>query len=419
MTLNAGYGDFLLPVDVLYSMALHREGYPMIYREKAEQAQALLAETGLDCWLTFVRETIVTPDPGIELFVGVDVTWGSAFIVTRNSRIAIVGRYDAPSIDATRLFDEVIPYDEGLRDDLLAVLGRLDPRSIGLNYSVSDKTADGLTHGMWLQLGELLRGTPYAERLGSAEVLLGKLRGRKTPAEVGRIRAAVVMTEEIVRLTGAQIRPGISEAHIGAFIHEQFRGRGVESAWSWEGCPIVNSGPTSAVGHTQPSDRIFVEPGHLIHIDLGVRLDGYCSDIQRMWYVRRPGEEGPPPAVQRAFATVIQAIEASAAALRPGVRGHEIDTIARDVIVDAGYEEYKHALGHGLGRACHDGGTLLGPQWERYGSAPDGIVEAGNVYTLELGVMTEAGYVGIEEDVLVTEDGCEFLSSFQRELMVI
>ena len=87
--------------------------------------------------------------------------------------------------------------------------------------------------------------------------------------------------------------------------------------------------------------------------------------------------------------------------------------------MDSGYEEYLHALGHGLGRACHDGGTLLGPRWERYGDSPEGLVEVGNVFTLELGIQTEAGYVGLEEDVLVTEDGCVFLSSFQRQLMVI
>ena len=66
-----------------------------------------------------------------------------------------------------------------------------------------------------------------------------------------------------------------------------------------------------------------------------------------------------------------------------------------------------------------DGGAQLGPRWERYGATPEGLVEAGNVFTLELGIQTEAGYVGLEEDVLVTEDGCVFLSPFQRQLMVI
>ena len=392
----------------------------MLVHEKADQAQALLEETGLDCWLIFARETGVRPDPGVELVVGSDVTWNSAFLFGRGGqRIAIVGRYDAPEIRAGGVFGEVIGYDEGISAPLLAALRQLDPRRIGLNYSTDDTTADGLTHGMWLLLNDILRGTPFAERLISAAPLLAKLRARKTPAEVECIRAAIAITEEIVGLTAGQIRPGVSEAQIGRFIHDQFRARGLPSAWSWDGCPIVNSGPESEPGHSAPRDDIVVEPGHLVHIDLGVKHEGYCSDIQRMWYVRRAGEDGPPPAIQRAFATVVQAIEASAAALKPGVRGYQIDAIAREVVVDSGYQEYLHALGHGLGRACHDGGTLLGPRWERYGASPEGLVEAGNVFTLELGIQTEAGYVGVEEDVLVTEDGCVFLSPFQRQLMVI
>jgi len=392
----------------------------MLLHEKADQAQALLAETGLDCWMIFARETGERPDPGVELVVGCDVTWNSAFLFGRGGeRIAIVGRYDAAGIRASAVFGEVIGYDEGITQPLLAALGQLAPRTIGLNYSADDTTADGLTHGMWLLLNDILHDTPYAARLASAAPLLAKLRARKSAAEVERIRAAIAVTQEIVALTTARIQPGMSETQIAAFIHDQFRSRGLPSAWSWDACPIVNSGPESEPGHGAPRDDILVQPGHLVHIDLGVKHEAYCSDLQRMWYVRRPGEDGVPPAIQRAFATVVQAIEASAAALKPGVRGYEVDEVAREVVVDAGYEEYKHALGHGLGRACHDGGTLLGPRWERYGATPQGIVEAGNIFTLELGVATEAGYIGLEEDVLVTEDGCVFLSSFQRELMVI
>jgi Xaa-Pro aminopeptidase len=141
--------------------------------------------------------------------------------------------------------------------------------------------------------------------------------------------------------------------------------------------------------------------------------------MQRMWYVRRPGETAPPGPVQTAWSDVIRALDAAAAALRPGVRGHEVDAAARRVIVAAGYPEYKHGVGHGLGRAVHDGGTLLGPRWPCYGRMTDGIVEPGNVFTLELGVMTAAGFVGLEEDVVVTERGCEYLSTPQREVMMI
>jgi Xaa-Pro aminopeptidase len=392
----------------------------MLYQEKADQAQALLDELGLDCWLTFARETGVRPDPGVELVIGVGVTWDSAFLFGRGGeRIAIVGRYDTTNIRNTGVFHDVIGYDESIQQALLDALQRLDPQQIGLNYSIDDTTADGLTHGMWLNLNNLLHDTPYAARLTSAAPLLSRLRARKSQTEVARISAAIATTEEIVALVAPQIRVGASEAQIGSFIHDQFIQRGLHSAWEWQACPIVNSGPESEPGHTKPDPNILVEPGHLVHIDLGVQQDGYCSDIQRMWYVRRPNEQGPPPDVQRAFATVVQAIETAAAALKPGVHGYEIDTIAREIVIDAGYEEYKHALGHGLGRACHDGGTLLGPRWPRYGASPERLVEVGHVYTLELGIVTAAGYVGLEEDVLVTEHGCVFLSTFQRELMII
>src|SRR5262249_57158951 len=118
-------------------------------------------------------------------------------------------------------------------------------------------------------------------------------------------------------------------------------------------------------------------------------------------------------AVRRAFATVAGAIDAAAAVLRPGVRGHEVDAAARRVVVEAGYPEYKHGTGHGLGRAVHDGGTMLGPRWPCYGKMTDGVVEAGHVFTLELGGMTEARFVGLGADGRVTGGRCRCLSPRQ------
>lgn len=392
----------------------------MLLHEKADQAQALLAETGLGCWLTFARETELHPDPGIEQVVGAGVVRNSAFLFgAGGERVAIVANFDTSAVRAKGVFREVIGYDEDIRGPLLTTLQRFDPKTIGLNYSTDDVTADGLTHGHWLLLQQLLSGTPYLDRLTSAAPLLARLRGRKSPAEVERIRRAVAVTQQIVGLLTPQIRPGASERDLAAFVHARFAKLGVTPAWAPEGCPIVNCGPGSDLGHTYPSAAVRVELGHVVHIDLGVRHDGYCSDLQRMWYVRRPGESGPPSDVQRAFDTVLRAIEAGAAALRPGARGFEVDAAARQVVVAAGYEEFKHGLGHGLGRAVHDGGTMLGPRWPCYGRNTEAVVEAGNVFTLELGVPTSAGIVGLEEDVLVTATGCEFLSSPQRALMLV
>lgn len=392
----------------------------MLLREKADQAQALLHETGLECWLTFVRETGFHPDPGHDAVVGVDVVRNSAFLFgIGGERIAIVAHFDTAAVRAQAVFTEVIGYDEDIRLPLLAVLGRLNPPRIGLNYSTDDVTADGLTHGHWLLLSELLRGTPFAERLTTAAPLLARLRGRKSPSEIERIRGAVAITEEVVAAITPLIHPGLSEKDIADCVHREFVRRQVEPAWGRDSCPIVNVGPESDLGHCSPSSTIRVEAGLLIHMDLGVRRDGYCSDLQRMWYVRRTGETGLPDAVRQAFSVVVGALSAGAMALRPGVRGHEVDAAARRVVVDAGYPEFKHALGHGLGRAVHDGGTMLGPRWPCYGATTDRVVEAGNVFTLELGVPTPAGFVGLEEDVLVTDQGCEFLSSFPHEPSIV
>src|SRR4051812_10503860 len=138
----------------------------MLLHEKANQAQALLAETGLDCWLTFARETDLHPDPGIEQVVAAGVVRNSAFLFgIRGERIAIVANFDTSAIRAKGVFQEVVGYDEDIRGPLLDALGQLDPRQIGLNYSLDDVTADGLTHGHWLLLQQLLSGTPYLERL--------------------------------------------------------------------------------------------------------------------------------------------------------------------------------------------------------------------------------------------------------------
>ncbi len=103
------------------------------------------------------------------------------------------------------------------------------------------------------------------------------------------------------------------------------------------------------------------------------------------------------------------------------VNGHEVDAAARaQPSSRRGYDEPKYALGHQLGRAAHDGGTLLAPLWDRYGDVPLGLVEEGHVYTLEYGAPVDGrGYIGLEEDVLVTADGIEWLSTPQRELWLV
>jgi Xaa-Pro aminopeptidase len=115
-----------------------------------------------------------------------------------------------------------------------------------------------------------------------------------------------------------------------------------------------------------------------------------------------------------------ESIQLAAKGIKPGRQAWEIDEIARKYITDNGYDEYPHGLGHQVGRAAHDGGALLGPKWERYGNLPYLPLEENQVFTIEPR-LTIPGYgiATIEEMVVVTKDGCEFLSPNQEEIYIV
>lgn len=392
-----------------------------LLQEKATQAIDILKETGIDLWLTFVRETSGVRDPVLDFLTGPgDLTWQSALIFTKNGeRIAIVGNLEKDAVERLGIFETVLGYDEGIRSTLRETLQRIDPDEVAVNTSQNNVHADGLTHAMYRMLVGYLSGTPYADRLVSAEPVINALRGRKTQTEVERIRKAVAITDEIYSKTFDFVRVGLSEKEVAAYMQAEMAEAGLGFAWPRESNPAVNSGPDSPFGHSGPTD-IRVQPGHILHFDFGVKYEDYCSDIQRVAYILREGETDAPSEVQRGFDTVRQAIEDARAAMRPGMQGVEIDTIARRVVIEAGYPEYKHALGHQLGRVAHDGGALLGPLWEKYGDAPKLGLEAGQVFTIEPSLVVPGyGVIGLEEDVVMTGTGAEYLGAPQEELVLL
>lgn len=391
-----------------------------IQNEKIEQAVGILRELNIDAWMLYARETSEINEPCWGIVAPAGVVWPSAVIITaKGERFAIVGKFDDAAFRASGLYTEVLAYTQGIGETLRSVLTELDPKTIGLNFSKSNTASDGLTYGMFLQLQDHLKQTPYIERLASADPVVSRLRGRKTATEEKLIRAAIVTTMKLFDEATAQIKPGVGERALYDFMQRRVSELGLGYAWDMAGNPIVNSGPASSVGHGPPLSNLRVEPGHLVHMDFGIKQDEYCSDIQRMWYVRKPGEQAAPAALRKACAAIAKTIQEGAKVLKPGIPGWQVDARAREVIVAEGYPEYQHAFGHQLGRTAHDGSTLLGPRWERYGETPFGLVEEGQVFTLELGVITDAGMLALEEDVIVTATGCEFLEEAQTELWLV
>lgn len=392
-----------------------------LIQEKVNQAIEILQEQQIDLWLTYVRETSGVRDPMLDFLIGPNgLTWPSALILTRKGeRIAIVGNLEKEAVARLDVFDIILGYDTAVKDLFRDRIVRLDPQQIAVNTSRNNVHADGLTHAMYEILCEQLKGTPYADRLVSAEPVINALRGRKTPAELARVRKAVEITDEIYKKTFDFIRVGMTELEIGEHMHQLTREYGVGLAWPAESCPAVNSGPNSPAGHSGPTN-IKVERGHIIHFDFGVKYEEYCSDIQHVVYVLREGETEAPPEVQRGFTTVQTAIEKARQAMKPGVTGNSIDAIARAIVTAAGYPEYQHALGHQLGRVAHDGGALLGPLWEKYGDSPNQKLEAGQVFTIEPGLAIPGyGHIGLEEDIVMTAKGAEYIGEPQREMILL
>lgn len=392
-----------------------------IVREKLAQATELLAKHDLQLWLTFDRDSALGKDPSLELIYPYDVTWQSAFLVSADgSSLAIVGRFDVDTVERLQAFSKVVGYDESIRPALSDAFRQFGTGRIGINISPNDPAADGLRVGMKSILDEILeQADVHPSRVVSAEPFLASLRGQKTPAEVARIREAIQTTENLYQGVTERIRPGLSERELARYLHERVQSLGLDYAWDPHINPIVNTGPDSVIGHAAPSN-LTVQAGHLVHFDFGIKQGGFCSDIQRMWYVLTAEENEPPADVLQTWDGVRAALMAGAEALKPGVRGWEVDQAARQKMIDLGYPEYQHAFGHHLGRVAHDGSTLLGPRWDRYGNTPNGIVEPNNVFAIELGAkVPDKGWIYLEENVLVTEAGLEWLSIPQTELMLI
>ncbi|MFH2031323.1 MAG: Xaa-Pro peptidase family protein [Bacteroidota bacterium] len=392
---------------------------PMII-EKQNQAAAILREKNIDMWLTFVRETGNIKDPMLDMIVGTGATWHSAFILTNTGEtIAIIGSLEEANMKTVGTFKTIKPYLKSVKEDLIKVLDEYKPEKIAINYSRNSSLADGLTYGMYLELTNILKDTPYLEKLVSSEEIVSALRGRKSTSEIDNIKSAIKETLIIFDEVTGFIQPGKTEKEIAQFVISKVKERGFELAWDEEHCPAVFTGPDTAGAHSGPTDKK-IERGHVINMDFGIKYNGYCSDLQRTWYVLREGENNAPEEVLKGFNVIRDSIQMAAAELKAGKQGCEIDDIARNHIVENGYEEYPHGLGHQVGKAAHDGGALMAPRWERYGNLPFIKIEESNVFTIEPRLTIEGyGIATMEEIVVVTKDGCEFLSEPQNEIYLI
>jgi Xaa-Pro aminopeptidase len=373
-------------------------------KEKLLQVKEILKKNDIECWIILSREG---KEKTIELLLEREFIGGSAFIFAKDRRIAVVASYDRDRVEEMEIFT----YTKGIREVLPRILKEISPARIHMNFSEHDHAADSLTHGLFLAFQGIMKEIDFGGEILSSEIFLDELRSVKTEEEHGRIREAVRITEEIFREMPEFIKEGMTEKEVLGKMIERARLSGCELAWS---DPTVTFGIETALGHRICSDRK-LKRNESIHTDFGVRYEGYCSDLQRVFFfgVR------PPDAMVEAFNTIRHAQDESIQFIRSGKMGFEVDTVARRIMTEASYPEYNHGLGHQIGREVHDGGCILGPLWERYEKNARKPIREGNVFTIEPTITSEKINIGLEDDIIVREEGAELLSHPQKEIILV
>jgi Xaa-Pro aminopeptidase len=229
-------------------------------------------------------------------------------------------------------------------------------------------------------------------------------RAIKEPAEIAAIRAGAALVDEIYAWLSEQGIVGRTERAVALALEQEMRLRGADDP---SFSSIVAAAENGALPHAVPRD-VAIAPDTLVTIDIGARIDGYCSDCTRTWATGDLDDD-----LASLYATVLTAQETALAAVHPGPEGREIDAIARDLIAAAGHaEHFGHGLGHGVGLEVHEAPRLA--------RTAEARLVAGNVVTVEPGIyLPGRGGARIEDLVVVTPDGQEVLSVTSKALTVV
>lgn len=383
-------------------------------RAKAQQALSHLSEDAL--WLFITREG---SDPASKLIFDAAVSGNAAFMLHPNHKIlALTANYDQGHLARLGVFDEIRAYEKSFNASLKTWLKELLPKTMLLNYSETDHLSDGLTHGQFLSIQRLIEETLPQVRIQSSEGILSRVRGVKTAEELERLQTAIQGSMDLYERLLPQLSIGQSERDIQALMLTIAQELGFQAHLGDYGGPLVCINRVG-LAHRAPGDDQ-VEAGDLLILDHALEYQGYHSDVARTVYFRREGEASVPDEVESAFASAFEAITAAYEAIMPGKQGWEVDHAARQIHLKNGFPEITHATGHQIGRHVHDGGSILGPPWDRYGKAPYLELEAGNVFTIEPTILQSPHpSMLVEENVVITEEGAKWLSKRQEQIWVV
>ena len=294
---------------------------------------------------------------------------------------------------------------------------------IAINVSDFNAQADGLSHSQYKQLANLLGAKQTAKLVSSEEVVYQWL-SIKLPAEVEIMKEAAMLSATWQIEAYKTIIPGkTTDADVAKFLKAKMKARGVTDAWAADQNPNVNSGPDR--GHSHSTNKVIM-PGDVIQIDFGVKLyNRWVSDIQRFAYVLKEGETSAPANIQQYWINARDSGFAAFNAMKPGVRGIDVDQAQTVLMNKYNSEPVPWSTGHPVGYVAHDTGPNLGgSRSAQVRPAAHRKLKEGMVFAFD-GFFswplnnTEFKTISVEEMAVITKNGAEYLIPPQQNLILV
>lgn len=385
-----------------------------------------LKTAAVDCWLVICREN--NNDPMAE-HIGGENAGGTAVFMFYNDSDRFHSLVFSPSGESTALdeldiHDTVISVERGTSaiDAAVAFIKTKDFKTIAVNTSEENALADGLSHSQYKEL-ETKLGELSNTLAPSTEVVYEWL-SIKLPEEVDIMRKAAQFTADWQIEAYKQVIPGkTTDADVAQFLKYKMKLYGVTDAWSPDQNPNVNSGPDR--GHSHATNKVIM-PGDVIQIDFGIKVyNRWVTDIQRFAYVLHPDETAAPEHIMHYWNSGKAGNRAALAAMKPGVKGVDVDRAQRVLMEQAGSEYVMWSTGHPVGYVAHDiGPNLGGSQASHVRPASNKILKEGmtfafdgfHAWKLEDGQIKT---ISVEEMAVVTKNGADYLIAPQEDLILI
>ena len=334
-------------------------------------------------------DAIIVTNKITKQYIGAVTGSGNIVVITKNELLQFMdGRYQNEKCNLEDCDNIVLPN----RDYFTPIIQFLDEK--GLNKIGLEE--NGISISKYLMLSNHFRVKSVGDKIV-------ELRSIKDIDEIEKIKLACSITDEILEKVLPQIRVGMSEKElVGLLYNESFKAGA--DCMSFE--PIIASGWRGSLPHGRPTNKI-IESGELVTIDFGIVIDNYQSDMTRTVGMKNISQE-----LREIYETVRKAQQAAVDLVAPGVEAYRVDSIARNIITNAGYGEYfTHGLGHGIG---------IGGDIPRMNSDNKNKLCSNMVLTCEPGIyIPNLGGVRIEDVVLVTQDGGEALTKSDKSLILV